>query len=96
MRKALNLELKGFVEETTRNNQEYYAATDFKLYASTSHHFIFNQLSMVNFNAALKPIRKVMNESPLYFLIDSQYNTSDELFNFNSFKQSLNIYSVKE
>lgn len=35
-----------------------------------------------------------MNESPLYFLIDPNYNTSNYLFNFNHRRQQLELYNV--
>jgi hypothetical protein len=35
-----------------------------------------------------------MNESPLYFLIDSAFNTSNYLFNFNTRKQEIKLYNA--
>lgn len=38
-----------------------------------------------------------MNESPLYFLINSKTkSTTDYLFNFNNFKQEIDVYSTSD
>lgn len=49
---------------------------------------------MLSESTASKNIRKVKNESTLYFLIDPKFNTSPRLFDFNSTDKRLMIYNT--
>ena len=42
----------------------------FKLYSSVEHDIEISRLSFAPYSSSRKPLKKLMNESPLYFLID--------------------------
>ncbi len=89
LQRALNFEIDKFMESLGKSKGSLYGTTNFKYYSGLTHEIMLSKLELTSESSTTKPFRKIMNESPLYFLIDPNYNSSNLLFNFNSKKQQI-------
>ena len=96
LQKALSLELEKFMEGLGKSHANLYGTTQFKYYSSLTHEIMLSRLELTAEKTTSRPFRKVMNESPLYFLIDPAFNSSPLLSHFSSTRQELVIYNVDD
>lgn len=82
------------METLSKNHSNLYGTNHFRYYSSLTHEIMLSRLELTSENTTTKPFRKIMNESPLYFLIDSKFNLTNLLFNFNIKKQQIEIYNT--
>jgi hypothetical protein len=102
VRKALNFETKTFMEEikgrvnlTMQNNKNINKSRRYKLFASTHHELMISPLELrERAHQKTKQIKKVMNESPLYFLIDQYANSSNHLYSMCPEQKKMFAYNI--
>ena len=92
LQKALNYSLDELGEDLEESGEVENGV--FELYSDVKHDLEISHLNFAPHATSRKPMRKVMNESPLYFLIDKTKSTSEYLGLFQPKDRSLKTYSV--
>lgn len=103
IRKALNFETNHFMEEVVAKHSHAMGNNKlllnrlhkFKVYQSTHHEIMLSPLDMrERAQEKTRQIKRVMNESPLYFLIDQNSNTSNLLYSLSPEVKKMFIYNI--
>lgn len=103
LRKALNFETENFMEETISKHKQMLhkspltsnRSNKFKVFQSTHHEIMISPLDLrERAQEKTRQIKRIMNESPLYFLIDQNLSTAPLLYSLSPEQKKLFIYNI--
>jgi len=105
LRKALNYEMTHFLEEmVAKNNQNLMRVHNnlnnsnrFRVYQNIHHEILISPLELrEKAQEKTKQVKRIMNESPLYFLIDQNMPSSRLLYTLLPEQKKICIYNIDQ